>query len=104
MSAATSPSYLTDERLAIIDAARTFAEREFGTSKHLEELTDGHAHSHNRELSHKLGELGYIGVGLPEEVGGGGGSIVDTCILMEEIFYARATDQGLHVDDRGRGS
>src|SRR5215213_2460620 len=88
---------MTDERMAFVDALRTFAAGECGSAERLEELTSGHEHSHNVNLCHKLGELGYIGVGIPEEHGGGGGTIVDTCLLVEELFYAKVPVTGLYT-------
>lgn len=88
---------LSDEREAFVDAVRTFAAGEAGTAEKLEQLTDHHEVSHNVELCRKLGELGYIGVGIPEEHGGGGGTIVDTCLLVEELFYAQVPVTGLYT-------
>lgn len=88
---------MTDERRAIRDAVRDFAAREFGKAEQLEALTHDFEHSHNDALCRRFGELGYIGVGLPEDVGGGGGTIVDTCLLMEELFYAQAPLTGLYT-------
>jgi len=39
------------------------------------------------ELFPRLGALGYLGLGFPEEVGGSGGSTLDYAILCEEIAY-----------------
>jgi alkylation response protein AidB-like acyl-CoA dehydrogenase len=87
----------TDERRAFVDALRTFAARECGTAEQLEQLTNGGAESHNPELCRKLAELGYVGVGVPEEDGGGGGTIVDTCLLMEEVCRAKLPLTGLYT-------
>lgn len=37
------------------------------------------------ELAQKLGELGYLGVTLPTEYGGGGADMVTLCIYAEEL-------------------
>jgi alkylation response protein AidB-like acyl-CoA dehydrogenase len=42
------------------------------------------------ELFPKLGELGYLGLRFPEEVGGSGGSNLDYAILCEELAYGSA--------------
>ena len=42
------------------------------------------------ELFRKLGELGYLGLRFPEEVGGSGGSNLDYAILCEELAYGSA--------------
>jgi alkylation response protein AidB-like acyl-CoA dehydrogenase len=39
------------------------------------------------ELFPRMGALGYLGLGFPEEVGGSGGSKLDYAILCEEIAY-----------------
>ena len=88
---------LTDERRAFVDALRTFAAREAGTEERLRELTDDHRESHNQELYEQLADLGYLGVGIPEEHGGGGGTIVDTCLLAEEVCYAGLPVTGIYT-------
>ncbi len=42
------------------------------------------------ELFPRLGELGYLGLRFPEEVGGSGGSNLDYAILCEELAYGSA--------------
>jgi alkylation response protein AidB-like acyl-CoA dehydrogenase len=42
------------------------------------------------QLFPMLGELGYLGLGLPEEVGGSGGSNLDFAVLWEELAYGSA--------------
>src|SRR4051794_25444185 len=41
-----------------------------------------------RELHKKAGQLGLLGVGFPEAVGGGGGSLTDAIAVVEEMHYA----------------
>ncbi|GIW12308.1 MAG: hypothetical protein KatS3mg061_3365 [Dehalococcoidia bacterium] len=36
----------------------------------------------------QLAELGWLGLALPEEVGGSGGDLVDLCVLLEEMGRA----------------
>lgn len=40
------------------------------------------------ELWRKMGELGWMGLVLPEKYGGGGASFLDLCILLEEMGRA----------------
>ncbi|KZS57143.1 acyl-CoA dehydrogenase family protein [Mycobacterium ostraviense] len=42
------------------------------------------------ELFARLGSLGWLGVGFPEEHGGSGGGPVERCILIEELARASA--------------
>ena len=41
-----------------------------------------------RELHKKAGAIGLLGVGFPEAVGGGGGSLLDAIDVVEEMHYA----------------
>ncbi|MGW7683401.1 acyl-CoA dehydrogenase family protein [Kribbella sp. NPDC054772] len=41
-----------------------------------------------RELHKKAGAIGLLGVGFPEAVGGGGGSLSDAIAVVEEMHYA----------------
>src|SRR4051794_7142310 len=89
MSTIAGLADLSDERHAFVDALHTFAARECSTAEQLNELTNGGEESHNPQLYAKLAELGYLSVAIDETYGGGGGSIVDACLLMEEVFYAK---------------
>jgi acyl-CoA dehydrogenase len=44
-----------------------------------------------RELHRKAGDLGLIGVAFPEEVGGGGGDLLDSLVVQEAMFEAGAS-------------
>jgi acyl-CoA dehydrogenase len=44
-----------------------------------------------RALHRKAGDLGLIGVAFPEEVGGGGGDLLDSLALQEAMFEAGAS-------------
>ncbi|MFE7750375.1 acyl-CoA dehydrogenase family protein [Streptomyces sp. NPDC057428] len=43
---------------------------------------------HPRELWDEAGKLGYLGVNLPEEYGGGGGGMAELSIVLEELGAA----------------
>jgi alkylation response protein AidB-like acyl-CoA dehydrogenase len=86
---------MTDERRAFVDALRDFAKREGGSREQRRALTDDDTNHHNVELIHKLAALGYVGCGLPTEYGGGGGTVVDVCLLMEETSYGMLPVIGL---------
>src|SRR5690606_5894907 len=40
-----------------------------------------------RELHRKAADVGLLGVPFPEEVGGGGGDIIDAMVVAEELGY-----------------
>ncbi|MGH3344067.1 MAG: acyl-CoA dehydrogenase family protein [Carbonactinosporaceae bacterium] len=44
-----------------------------------------------RGLHRKAADVGLLGVGFPEEMGGSGGSIVDATVVNEEMLYAGAS-------------
>lgn len=75
---------LTDEQNDFVDAIRNFCDRECGTQDQRERLTDGYAERHNFEIYGQMAELGWLGVTIPEEYGGSGGTMLDACLFMEE--------------------
>jgi alkylation response protein AidB-like acyl-CoA dehydrogenase len=75
---------LTDEQSDFVDAIRDFCDRECGTQDQRERLTDGYRDHHNFDLYKQMAELGWLGVTIPEEHGGSGGSMLDACLFMEE--------------------
>ncbi|MDQ3571255.1 MAG: acyl-CoA/acyl-ACP dehydrogenase [Actinomycetota bacterium] len=79
------PIEFTDEQVAFREAIRDFAARECGTLEQREKLTKGYEDFQNMELYRRLGELGWLGVAIPEAYGGSGGGMVDLSILLEEI-------------------
>ncbi|MEZ5076062.1 MAG: acyl-CoA dehydrogenase family protein [Solirubrobacterales bacterium] len=75
---------LSDEQQDFVDAIRDFCERECGTQDQRERLTNGYREHHNADIYAQMAELGWLGVTIPEEYGGSGGSMLDACLFMEE--------------------
>jgi isovaleryl-CoA dehydrogenase len=75
---------LTDEQQDFVAAIRDFCARECGTQEQRERLTDGHRLHHNFDLYRQMAELGWLGITIPEQYGGSGGSMLDACLFMEE--------------------
>jgi alkylation response protein AidB-like acyl-CoA dehydrogenase len=75
---------LTDEQQDFVAAIRDFCARECGTQEQREKLTDGHKLHHNDGLYRQMAELGWLGITIPEEHGGSGGTMLDACLFMEE--------------------
>src|SRR5436309_2121253 len=75
---------LTDEQKDFIDAIRDFCQRECGTPDQRERLTEGYREHHSFDIYKQMAELGWLGVTIPEEYGGSGGSMLDACLFMEE--------------------
>ena len=75
------------ERDALRATAAEFVRRE--VVPHLQEWED--AGEIPRALHRTAGELGLIGVAFPEEVGGGGGDLLDSVVVQEAMFEAGAS-------------
>ena len=77
---------LTEQEEILRRSAREFLEAECPTSlvRQAEESGEGHA----RELWRKIARLGWLGISLPEQFGGTGGSLTDQTVLFEEIGRA----------------
>src|SRR4051812_16713860 len=106
---------LTDEQQDFVAAIRDFCARECGTQEQREKLTEGYEVHHNFDVYGQMAELGWLGVTIPEEYGGSGGSMLDACLFMEETsrglapiggyattpIVARATQRfGTHAQKR----
>jgi acyl-CoA dehydrogenase len=75
------------EHAALRATAAEFVRRE--VVPHLQEWED--AGEIPRALHRTAGDLGLIGAAFPEEVGGGGGDLVDSVVLQEAMFDAGAS-------------
>jgi len=85
---------LTDEQRAFSEAIQDFCQRECGTREERDRLTDGGREAHSAELYEKVAKLGWLGVSIPEEFGGSGGSLVDQCVFFEQMYYGMAPIAG----------
>ncbi|HZT91091.1 MAG TPA: acyl-CoA dehydrogenase family protein [Gaiellaceae bacterium] len=77
---------LTDEQREIQRLAREFAEAE--VAPHAAEWD--RAHGFPRELLRRLGELGLLGVCVPEDLDGAGADFVSYILVLEELSRADA--------------
>jgi alkylation response protein AidB-like acyl-CoA dehydrogenase len=75
---------LSDEQRDFVAAIRDFCDRECGTPEQRQRLTAGYTEAHNAELYRRMAELGWLGVTIPERYGGGGGTMLEACLFMEE--------------------
>jgi alkylation response protein AidB-like acyl-CoA dehydrogenase len=75
---------LTDEQQDFVAAIRDFCERECGTPEQRERLTDGYREHHNFDIYKQMAGLGWLGLTIPEEHGGSGGTMLHACLFMEE--------------------
>jgi alkylation response protein AidB-like acyl-CoA dehydrogenase len=86
---------ITDEQEALVAAVRDFCARECGTREQRDALTAGGDEPHNDEVSRRMGDLGWLGIGFEEEHGGTGGGAVDMCLFLEETGRGLAPIGGI---------
>ena len=77
---------LSEEQRIFKSAAHNFLAKEYPKEvvRRLEESPEGYSPSSWR----KMADLGWMGVMLPEEYGGSGGSFLDLVLLLEEMGYS----------------
>jgi alkylation response protein AidB-like acyl-CoA dehydrogenase len=80
----------TTEQRALVAAVQDFCRREAGTRSQRDALTDGGRDVHSPVLYRKMADLGWLGLSLPEEFGGGGAGMVDLCLFLEATSKAMA--------------
>jgi len=85
---------LTDEQRDFVSAIRDFCQRECGTPEQREQLTDHYTEHHNAEIYKRMADLGWLGLTIPEEYGGSGGTMLDACLFMEETSRGLAPING----------
>src|SRR5687767_6861126 len=78
---------LTQEQIMVKQMAAEFAEKEV---KPVANRMDREA-AYPRELIRRMGEMGFMGMVVPEELGGAGMDLVSYTIAMEEISKAWAS-------------
>ncbi|MHC0429997.1 acyl-CoA dehydrogenase family protein [Streptomyces sp. O3] len=83
-TAHTSPVIESQEHQDLRAAVAALGAR-YGRAYLTDVVRDG---GHPRELWAEAGKLGYLGVNLPEEYGGGGGGIAELSIVLEELGAA----------------
>ncbi|WP_433503056.1 acyl-CoA dehydrogenase family protein [Pseudonocardia halophobica] len=72
------------EQRGFADAVRAFCAKECGSPEQRAALTEGGTLADSPALLRRFAELGWLGISLPAEHGGQGGSFVDECLFLEE--------------------
>jgi len=78
----------SEEQQLLADTARSYARDRFGSAAARAWMAGEWKDFDS--VWHELGEMGWLGLLVPEDLGGGGGSIADACILLEELARALA--------------
>ncbi|HEY0452797.1 acyl-CoA dehydrogenase family protein [Actinophytocola sp.] len=82
---------LSEEQAALRDLARDFVDREV-----VPNVRDwDRAEQVDRSIVGKLGEVGFLGLTVPEEYGGSGGDHLSYCLMMEEIGRGDSAIRGI---------
>jgi alkylation response protein AidB-like acyl-CoA dehydrogenase len=82
---------LTEEQTALRELARDFVDREVVPHVRDWDL----AEQVDRSIVGKLGEVGFLGLTVPEEYGGSGGDHLSYCLMMEEIGRGDSAIRGI---------
>jgi isovaleryl-CoA dehydrogenase len=85
---------LSDEQRDFVAAIRDFCQRECGTQEQREQLTNHYTELHNASLYKQMADLGWLGLTIPEQYGGSGGTMLDACLFMEETSRGLAPING----------
>ena len=80
---------LTDEQQDFVRSVRDFCARECGPER-LKALTNDFEDLHNEEIARRMAELGWLGLTIPEEYGGSGGTFLDAALFLEETARGEA--------------
>jgi alkylation response protein AidB-like acyl-CoA dehydrogenase len=91
-------SYMTEERKMIQQTARDFAMNEVLPAANKLDPVEGEI---PMEIRHKMGELGYFGILIPEEYGGLGLGVFEYALVTEEL--SRAWMSVASIIARGNG-
>jgi alkylation response protein AidB-like acyl-CoA dehydrogenase len=82
---------LTEEQAALRELARDFVDRE--VVPHVRDWDI--AEQVDRSIVGKLGEVGFLGLTVPESYGGSGGDHLSYCLMMEEIGRGDSAIRGI---------
>lgn len=92
-----TPEDFSEEQRMMLESAKEFIDKEVWPKKHQIEKKD---YALIEELMKKLGELGFLGISVPEEYGGLGMGFVTTMLVCDYISGATgslATAYGAHT-------
>ncbi|WP_167097976.1 acyl-CoA dehydrogenase family protein [Mycobacterium sp. DL592] len=81
----TDTSFIENEERQALRKAVAALGANYGPEYYLEKARSG---GHTDELWREAGQLGFIGVNLPEEYGGGGAGMYELSLVMEELSAA----------------
>jgi alkylation response protein AidB-like acyl-CoA dehydrogenase len=92
-----TPEDFTEEQIMMRDSVKEFADKELWAHKTRFEKKD---YAYTEETMRKAGEMGFLGIAVPEAYGGMGMGFVDTCLVCDYISGATgsfSTAYGAHT-------
>jgi alkylation response protein AidB-like acyl-CoA dehydrogenase len=85
---------LDSDQQAFVDAVADFCRQRAGTREQRAALTDHDTKANDLGILRELGELGWLGVSLPEAYGGGGMGMVEECLFLEHSTHGQVPVTG----------
>ena len=83
-----TPENFSEEQILMKDSVKEFVDREIIAERKRFENKD---YEYTKEVMQKAGELGFLGVGVPEEYGGMGMPFTSTMLVCEYISGANGS-------------
>lgn len=80
---------LDPDQTSFVESVAAFARERAGTREQRDALTADDTQANNLGLLAELGDLGWLGVSLPEAYGGGGMGMVEECLFLEHTTHGR---------------
>jgi alkylation response protein AidB-like acyl-CoA dehydrogenase len=80
-----TPEDFSEEQIMMRDSVKEFADKELWSQKARFEKKD---YAYTEETMRKAGEMGFLGIAVPEAYGGLGMGFVDTCLVCDYISGA----------------
>ncbi|MCD2172216.1 acyl-CoA dehydrogenase family protein [Rhizobium sp. C4] len=81
---------LSDEQKLILESAERFASEKYTFADRRSRVTRGE--TFNRDTWRQLADLGWFGIGVPEEAGGFGASTIENTLIAEALAKAQALE------------
>src|SRR5580704_7247999 len=74
---------LTDDQKMLVDTVTSFTKKESPVER-VRKIRSNEI-GWDKKVWRHMGELGWLGLAMPESVGGLGGSFVDACLIVEKL-------------------
>lgn len=83
---------LTQDQKMLVDTVKSFVRKDSPVSRARALLEQEDGDGYDRAVLAQMGELGWLGVALPEDVGGFGGRFVDVALVLERLASTLAPE------------